>query len=779
MDIKLKSYNWRFVRTTMMFLLCISMTTGALAGLVFMEEQMPEEEDFYQGNGSYGANLENVIWAKTYQESMFLHQDMQQKVRQMLYVLDYQQECGDGVNVSPKRLEMAIRDLFYESLYQDNAWQTWESTDEQRTVVVEDGEYVYPERRVYDYENPVVREKFKEEHAEEIERLKEQLAISNFRELQDVKKSLDAQGVSYYATDGTYTLTNLPEGTEGVDISQFSQQPAYLLYKNNELTKVPETATSGGKFNRHFDRMLKERLDEEYNQELKVYLAFDDHYLAKQSASYIVMRNHFLTCMPFIGGCLLVGFLSFIYLVVTTGRRDGEGQRKSYKIDQAFSEIYLLGIGACSIFVLMLMYNGLLTTMGYVYYGERYWGYPESSLIHQILALLSIAICISAALTLFLSLIRKIKNGSFRRDSIIYRMSGGVLKGGKAAYRAMVNGAKAFYHGGSLMRQVVLITLGLTLMASTVIFAPVAIVLVLIMAPKWIRRFQEIQEGVREVKAGNLTHQIAVEGDGPLDQLARDINEISQASKHAIHNELKSQRLKTDLISNVSHDLRTPLTSIITYVDLLKTEGLNSEHAPKYLDVLEQKSNRLYQLTEDLFEAAKASSGEVSVQFEKVDLLALINQGLGEMADRIRDSGLEFRVNAEEEKYFVYADGVLLWRVVENLLTNVLKYAQTGSRVYLDLKEKPEHRQTSSLVVLEIKNMSRTELNIDADELMERFKRGEESRTTEGSGLGLAIAKDLAALQRGKLEIVIDGDLFKAIVFLEKYREESGTAFDV
>jgi signal transduction histidine kinase len=233
---------------------------------------------------------------------------------------------------------------------------------------------------------------------------------------------------------------------------------------------------------------------------------------------------------------------------------------------------------------------------------------------------------------------------------------------------------------------------------------------------------------------------------------------------------MKNQRMKAELISNVSHDLKTPLTSMVTYIDLLKTEGLTSEGAPEYLDILDQKTNRLRQLTEDLFEAAKASSGAIPVKKEKVDMLSLINQGLGEMNQGILESGLEIIIKAELEKYYVCADGQLLWRVVENLLGNVLKYAQENTRVYINITEQGAHDKPS-MVVLEIKNISRQALNIEADELMERFKRGDESRATEGSGLGLAIAKDLVKLQGGWLDIKIDGYLFKATVMLEKSEE--------
>lgn len=321
------------------------------------------------------------------------------------------------------------------------------------------------------------------------------------------------------------------------------------------------------------------------------------------------------------------------------------------------------------------------------------------------------------------------------------------------------------------MRKVVLITLLICIGSATVVLAPVLAILIIVFAPKWINHFEEIKKGVNEVKSGNLTYKIPVHGEGELDELAKGINEISEASNVAIQNELKNQRMKTDLISNVSHDLKTPLTSIITYIDLLKREGLDSADAPKYLDILDQKSIRLKKLTEDLFDAAKASSGAIPVKFEKMDLLSLINQGLGEMSDRIEASNLEFRLTAEKEKHYVRADGQLLWRVVENLLGNVLKYAQENSRVYIDIKEQGGGNGKLPMTVLEIKNISKVELNIDADELMERFKRGDESRSTEGSGLGLAIAKDLVRLQNGWFEIFIDGDLFKAVVMLESNLE--------
>jgi signal transduction histidine kinase len=214
----------------------------------------------------------------------------------------------------------------------------------------------------------------------------------------------------------------------------------------------------------------------------------------------------------------------------------------------------------------------------------------------------------------------------------------------------------------------------------------------------------------------------------------------------------------------VSHDLKTPLTSIITYTDLLKKEGLRSKRAPEYLDVLEEKGQRLKKLTDDLFEAAKASSGAVPASVERVDLLSLVHQEIAETETLFKANGLEVIINAPDEHYYVSADGNLLWRVMENIFRNAGKYALSGSRVYIDLRR-------AERVVFTMKNISAVKLNIPADELMERFQRGDENRTTEGSGLGLAIARDLVRLQHGHFDIIIDGDLFKAVIELAPFKE--------
>lgn len=234
----------------------------------------------------------------------------------------------------------------------------------------------------------------------------------------------------------------------------------------------------------------------------------------------------------------------------------------------------------------------------------------------------------------------------------------------------------------------------------------------------------------------------------------------------AVSSELKSERLKTELITNVSHDIRTPLTSIITYVDLLKKENDPSK-IEQYIEVLDQKSKRLKVLTDDLFDAAKASSGNIPVQFERIDIISLITQGLGEVNDKIEDLDLAFKFSHPKDKVYIQADGKLLWRSIENVLSNIFKYTLKGSRVYIDIED------AGNEVLLTFKNISAYELNISADELMERFKRGDESRSSNGSGLGLSIAKSLIEIQKGKFMIQVDGDLFKSMIYLPKYKNSN------
>ena len=289
-----------------------------------------------------------------------------------------------------------------------------------------------------------------------------------------------------------------------------------------------------------------------------------------------------------------------------------------------------------------------------------------------------------------------------------------------------------------------------------------------IMLHRYLHRMEEIQEGVKRVKAGEITYQIPTnDSESSLNQFAKDINSLSEGLEHAVDEMVKSSRLKTELISNVSHDIKTPLTSIITYVDLMKKEDVQSEKLQEYIDVLDKKSQRLKTLTDDLFEAAKATSGAMAMDINRIDLGSLVNQAIGEFTEKLEKSDLEIRNNVPVDTCYIMADGRLTWRIMENLLGNVSKYALAGSRVYVDSK------MTDSTITLTVKNISNTELNMSAEELMERFTRGDRSRNTEGSGLGLNIAQSLASLQHGTFHVEIDGDLFKAVLELPKAEKNS------
>ena len=359
-----------------------------------------------------------------------------------------------------------------------------------------------------------------------------------------------------------------------------------------------------------------------------------------------------------------------------------------------------------------------------------------------------------------MSLIKKFKAHMLWQKSLL---GGSIL----AIYKAVKSSDR------TLLKIMIILIAG-AFLSATWIGLPFVLVLILIFVPSLVKKFRNIKQGVEEVKNGNLSYKIETDyGEkgikGELDRLADNINQISRASNIAVQNELKNQRMKTELISNVSHDLKTPLTSMISYVDLMKKEGLDSPNAPEYLDIIDQKTQRLKVLTENLFEAAKASSGAIPVNMEAIDITSLLTQSLAEMEERLSAKSLDVQVKNLCEGTRVVADGQLMWRVIENLLGNVSKYALEGSRVYIDVREISVKGRDD--VVLEIKNISRDQLNISADELMERFKRGDESRNTEGSGLGLAIAKDLVKLMNGIFEITVDGDLFKATVMLEKAEE--------
>lgn len=276
------------------------------------------------------------------------------------------------------------------------------------------------------------------------------------------------------------------------------------------------------------------------------------------------------------------------------------------------------------------------------------------------------------------------------------------------------------------------------------------------------KEIMRIQEALEAISEGALDTTLNVnEFHGQQKKVAEAVNHIRQGLMSSVNESLKNEKLKADLITNVSHDIKTPLTSIVNYVDLLKRENLDNENAKYYIHVLEDKSQRLKQLTEDLVETSKITSGNVKLNMQKLDLVELLYQTGGEFNERFEARNLTIVTKIPSEQIFIYADGRQLYRSIENLYTNAAKYALENTRVYVEL-EKADKK-----AIFTIKNVSKKELDIVSDgnvDLTERFVRGERSRTTEGSGLGLSIAKNLTHLMGGKFEIKVDGDLFIATI---------------
>ena len=275
------------------------------------------------------------------------------------------------------------------------------------------------------------------------------------------------------------------------------------------------------------------------------------------------------------------------------------------------------------------------------------------------------------------------------------------------------------------------------------------------------KQYHSILHATEQIAEGDL--KISLDDElGVFEPVGKSLEKVQQGFEKAVVEEAKSQNMKTELITNVSHDLKTPLTAIITYVDLLKKEDISEEERRSYIATLDQKSQRLKVLIEDLFEVSKAHSGNVKMNFMDVDVVSLMKQVRSEMDEQIETSGLQFRWNLPEEKQILSLDGQRTYRVFDNLLNNILKYAMPGSRVYVDMIA------SDGELVIQFRNISASELDFDAERLTERFVRGDSSRNSEGSGLGLAIVKSFVELQNGSLKIEVDGDLFKSTIIFPK-----------
>ena len=446
-----------------------------------------------------------------------------------------------------------------------------------------------------------------------------------------------------------------------------------------------------------------------------------------------------------ISSILLIGVI--VYLIASIGHVKGKDGIYLNRFDEMSIDVLLVlgGIAisiVCAIFVQFLDVN-VIGKFELVFY--------------IILYSMFIIFLYTIFMILCTTIIKRIKTKTLIKSTLIYKVCSKLI-------RMIKNVTNNIFYNIDLNARVIIGFFAIVLI-SVILFIinDIGIILLLLF---WgyilyymiheVNNFRKIKNSIKDIYDGKKDIKLdSNEFKGDLKDLSIYVNDIAGGFSNAIEESLKSERLKTELITNVSHDIKTPLTSIINYVDLLKKEDLENEKAKEYIEILDKKSQRLKKLTEDLVEASKASSGNVKLQMEKINVKELINQTIGEFKDKFEARNLKLDVSVPDEEILIEADNRYMYRIIENVFSNITKYALENSRVYIDVISQNDK------ISISIKNISKDKLNISADELMQRFVRGDKSRYTEGSGLGLSISKSLAELQGGTFEIFIDGDLFK------------------
>ncbi len=755
MDTKLKKFNDHFAVRACAFILCIAlvMISGTTVFLGVMKTDGAKHDAFgidisdLSGSDSYFESDSFSAWATSAMHSMstLMKYGNRENIQSGKFV------NTDNGDAAESNLEMLLEEK-YETILGESSSISDTKNSKYFETYGEDPEHVDYSYEVKPFEE--MRDEFIKDYPDAVNEVKDSIISYQLGEYDEAKAYLDSiEGAGYSITKGETIITD-PLEPESVGLT--------ITYSNGVVTSDPDDIDFDE--NERYSNFPFYDLDTEENKGTVFTLSLSNDLVFEISddfsaAKAVYNQYSIIAVSTFIGALLL-----FIYLMIVTGRRDETGKVRLYRSDRLYTELQFIVIaGLCSLTVLPVMMD--VSVLGDL--SINTWMSDTYNIAFLMLGIALEAILASGILWFILSIVRMLKAHIFISRSLIV-----------IAVKAIYTWIKGLFSRANPMGKFVIVIVAACLLSMIPYIGPIVAILVVGFGYRWVKRYSAVKKGVKEVINGNLEYKIPVDNKSntEFDNLARQINTISQASNIAIQNELKNQRLKTDLISNVSHDLKTPLTSIITYTDLLKTEGLDSPNARSYLDVIDEKGQRLKNLTEDLFEAAKASSGSIPVRMEKVDVLALIRQGLVEKSEGLEQKGLEIIINAPNDNYYVNADGQLLWRVVDNLLSNVEKYALENSRVYIDLDKKQLNEQSTPIVLFEMKNMSKAPLNIEEDELMERFKRGDTARSTEGSGLGLAIAKDLMRLQNGWFELKIDGDLFKSTVMLDVYDEATVNA---
>ena len=486
--------------------------------------------------------------------------------------------------------------------------------------------------------------------------------------------------------------------------------------------------------------------------------------------SYYKNAHFYEKYSPFVRGvsagtilAFLIFLASVVWLVVIAGRTERDGELHLYKFDRCKTEI-----GAAAVifawFVPSLLTVLFMGAAGII--SQKTFAVRNGILSYEIFfgmigfGGLAVYTC-NMFLVGILSLARRIKAGIAWKNSFLYS----VVEFVKLLIRNARHIAKiiVLYLAYAAVHWVAYLASGWpSAFWSFVIFIVQTAGFVILVI--WAVGRQKIKEGIEKISEGELDYKIELEDiHGEQRKIAEQVNSIGSGLDAAVEKNMKSERLKTDLITNVSHDIKTPLTSIINYVNLLKQEKFDDPKIQRYIEVLEEKSQRLKTLTEDVVEASKVSSGNISLEFMNINMIELIQQTSGEFEEKFQARNLTQIMNLPEEDAIVRVDGRRMWRVLANIYNNAAKYAMEGTRIYADLQT------LDGKVIFSLKNISEQPLNISsAEELTERFIRGDLSRSTEGSGLGLSIAKTLTTMMGGTFDLYLDGDLFKVVIIFDK-----------
>lgn len=639
----------------------------------------------------------------------------------------------------------------------------------------------------------------------------------NYNQYQEQNElySYNNTNIRYYfriqSEDGEDAFTNVQEDFTGVNEDTlkdyFAAMGRYLIYSPAEMDSLSNLNISTEELYN-----LLGSYQYVYPETTKIWIGVDTAYervdqFATAFGSYSEIVSKFTQWLAIMAVCGIVWLGIWIYLTVTAGRANieradiGTADMESADIGtDAFLEVikpvkqknlYLNAFDKIHTEIVLAM-SWVLCILGiwginYLKYNLYFDSYLySSSYVDTRNSQITINIWVSAAYgflasfsfcSMWYSLIRRLKSRNLWKDSLLNMVLQGLTKG---------TAAVANHHSVAVR---VLLPYALYLLVNMTgvfifcyfmeyrmerwILFPVIGVLIF---DGWagvalFRRNMErsqIVDGISKIREGNIDFKLdSTSLHGENKEFAEAVNNIGEGIRKAVETSMKDERMKTDLITNVSHDIKTPLTSIINYVDLLKREKIQTEPVRSYIEVLESKSQRLKQLTDDLVEASKISSGNIVLIREKLNLSELVNQSIGEFSEKLDAKNLMVIFNQPEAPAYIFADSRRMWRVVENLFNNICKYAMPGTRIYIDMNE------VNDQIDVSIKNISELPLNISPDELTERFIRGDVSRTTEGSGLGLSIAKSLTEVQGGSFQIFLDGDLFKVVLKFPQYRELS------